>query len=267
MKRLFFLIPFISLNLNAQTENVGINTEFPQEVFHIDGKTDNPKTPTLPNSEQVNNDFMVDEAGNIGLGTIPNADAKVNISVNTNNDAEIGKGFRLKDGTEGDGNLLSLSNTQGDIVWKKRIATVRGNLGPGFNGSVLSDMAFTSTTITLPPGKWLIRSSILLRVGGINGTYSDGLFAQLSWADKNSDGSYSLTPDAISGNLFGGAYLGVYSLAFGQTIINNATTTNKTYYLVTRASKTWGTLLLDKNWSNLAAGSWGENAIIAFAAN
>ena len=260
----YFIVTCFISNIKAQ---FGINTNNPSGIFHIDGAKDNQAVGS-PNQFDLYNDVVLEKNAHTGIGTLPENNARLTINLNTSVNSQIGKAFRLKDGTEGNGNVLSITNSQGDIAWKKRIATIVATMGTGYNGSIQSDMAFTSTTISLPPGKWFIRSSIVLRVNQSNGTFTDGLFAQLSWADRNTDGTtYSLTQDAVSGNVFGGTYLGVYSLAFGQTIINNTSTATKTYYLITRKPKIWGINLTNSTWDNLAANSWGENAIIAFNAN
>ncbi|WP_312554965.1 C1q-like domain-containing protein [Empedobacter brevis] len=46
---------------------VGINTEIPQGMLHVDGKKDNQSPPT---TEQAENDFVVATNGNVGVGTI-----------------------------------------------------------------------------------------------------------------------------------------------------------------------------------------------------
>lgn len=195
---LLTIICFIN-NIKAQ---VGINTNNPSGVFQIDGAKDNGATGSA-NQSQLYNDVVFEKNANTGIGTLPENNARLTINLDTSVNSQIGKAFRLKDGTEGNGNVLSITNAQGDIAWKKRIATVAATMGAGYNGSILSDMTFTTTTINLPPGKWLIRSLIILRVKQANGTFSDGLFAQLSWADRNADGTtYSLTSDAISVYVF-----------------------------------------------------------------
>jgi len=272
------IFTFVLLNAIAYSQysnKVGINTDKPQKIFHIDGQKDNPKNSTSPNSLQFSNDFLIQEDANIGIGVLPTAsnDARVNISTNASNISENGTGFKLKDGTEGDGNVLVVSNTNGDIIWQKRVGSIKATLVAGIV-PINSDFYFTGTTIVLPPGKWLIRSSILLRAQdgttgtAVNGTDANGAYGRLSWANLNADGNtYSETTDAISGNLFGGAYYSIYGLAFGQTLINNNTSAAKTYYLVNRTPIFWGTGLLNANWRNLGGGGWGETSIIAFPAN
>lgn len=275
MKKIFYYVTFLcSVAINGQSGNVGINNANPQTQFHIDGQKDNPKSQTIPSTTQLNNDFAIDKNGFVGIGVLPDNTARVNIHTDNSINTEIGKGFRLKDGTEGNGNLLSLLNTNGDVIWKKRIATVPPTWQPtSFPIPVNSDLQFTGTTITLPPGKWLIRSSLLLRVEDsstgipIDGSFADGSFARLSWGDKNADGTYAPTTDAINGNVFGGAYFSRYGLAFGQTLVNNTTTAPKVYYLITRMPTYWGTSIITGRWRGLGQGVWGENSILAFAAN
>ncbi|WP_322970454.1 hypothetical protein [Faecalibacter sp. LW9] len=64
---------------------VGINTENPQAMFHIDGSKNNPAIGTPSNSEQ-SDDFVITEDGNIGLGTIsPKVRLDLRASSDTNN--------------------------------------------------------------------------------------------------------------------------------------------------------------------------------------
>lgn len=57
-----------SIYTYSQTGRVGINTENPQNTFHIDGNKDNPATGTPTALQQVN-DVIVTNAGQIGIGT------------------------------------------------------------------------------------------------------------------------------------------------------------------------------------------------------
>lgn len=261
---------FTSVLNYSNAQRVGILTDKPQTLFHVDSGRDNAQS-AAPTQGQLYNDVLVDNSGNVGVGLLPDTNVRVNIGVDTSITGQIGKGFRLKDGTEGNGNLLSLINSNGDVAWTPRIATVQGTLANSVI-PVNSDLTSTGATIVLPPGKWLIRCSILLRVqdkvsgSAVDGSLADGVYGRLSWANQNANGTYSPTADAVSGNLFGGAYYSRYGLAFGQTVVNNTSGTAKTYYLVTRTPVFWGTQTITQNWRNLGGG-WGENVIIAFAAN
>lgn len=272
MKKLQFII-LVSLMYNFTFAQLGVNTNSPSGILHIDGAKDNPNSLPVTNSLQLNNDFVMNTAGFIGIGKLPETNAKVSITTNSSDTSQNGQGFRLKDGTEGNGNLLILKNTSGDVVWTPRVGTVKANLGSNIIIPINSNLVFTNSTITLPPGKWLIRSTLILRAqvqgsgSALDGSFTDGVYANLSWADKNSDGTYVPTVDELSGNLFGGAYYSRYGLAFGQTILNNTTNAPKIYYLVTRAPIFFGTGMTTLDWRGIGGGGWGENAIIAFPAN
>lgn len=267
------LLVLISLISNLVSAQFGINTSAPSGIVHIDGARDNPIGVAVSNPSQLNNDVVMNKDGFIGVGKLPETKAKVSITTNSSNAADNGKGFRLKDGTQGNGNLLSLSNTAGDVVWTPRVGTVRASLAPNIKIPLKSDLVATNTTITLPPGKWLIRSTLILRAEDastavpIDGSFANGAYARLSWADKNTDGTYTPTADALSGNIFGGSYYSRSGLAFGQTILYNNTSTAKIYHLITRTAVFFGTGLTNKNWRGIGGANWGENAIIAFPAN
>ena len=103
MKRkiLLLLTLIVAGLLNAQ---VGINTENPQGMFHIDGQGN-----TTGNTN-ISDDVVVTATGNMGVGT--NAPAtKVDIRTST-----AGNGFRLQDGTQGNGMVLT-SDANGNGKW------------------------------------------------------------------------------------------------------------------------------------------------------
>lgn len=272
MKKLQLLV-LISLISNLVSAQFGINTSAPSGIVHVDGARDNPKNTAVTDPLQLNNDLVLDKDGFVGVGKLPETKAKVSITTNSSNAADNGKAFRLKDGTEGNGNLLIVNNTSGDVVWTPRVGTVRANLHSNIILPINSDLVSTNSTITLPPGKWLIRSTLILRAqdaitgNAVDGSFTNGVYGRLSWADKNADGTYTPTADAVSGNLFGGAYYSRYGLAFGQTVVDNTTNAAKVYYLVTRKPIFFGTGLTNQNWRGIGNGGWGENAVIAFPAN
>lgn len=62
------LFLFATIYVYSQTGRVGINTENPQNTFHIDGNKDNPATGT-PTTLQQANDVIVTNTGQVGIGT------------------------------------------------------------------------------------------------------------------------------------------------------------------------------------------------------
>lgn len=63
---LFYSI--ISFSTNSFSQFIGINTKTPFSTFHIDGKGDN--TQMTPTQKQQANDFIVNNMGDVGIGTI-----------------------------------------------------------------------------------------------------------------------------------------------------------------------------------------------------
>lgn len=84
MKKIIFTLSI--LLSSVVYSQVSINTENPQQLFHVDGQKDNPNA-GAPNAAQQYNDVVVSENGRVGIGTTsPSEKLEVagNISVNTN---------------------------------------------------------------------------------------------------------------------------------------------------------------------------------------
>jgi hypothetical protein len=94
----------------AQTEEaVGINTENPKGVLHIDGAANNPSSGII-SPAQAADDVVIDESGRLGIGVTAPA-AKVHIYSDT-----PGEALRIVDGTQGDGKVL-ISDADGKASW------------------------------------------------------------------------------------------------------------------------------------------------------
>lgn len=111
MKKIICLICLLyGLSAQAQTptEAVGINTENPQGVLHIDGGA---------TASQPSDDVIIDANGRLGAGvTVPAA--KVDLSA-----AVVGGALRIADGTEGVGKILT-SDANGAASWTPPISGV-----------------------------------------------------------------------------------------------------------------------------------------------
>lgn len=83
MKKLIILIiTVISVTVFGQ---VGINTENPKQIFHVDGQKDNPPTGNPTEADQLN-DVVITENGQIGVGKISpteKIDVKGNIALSS----------------------------------------------------------------------------------------------------------------------------------------------------------------------------------------
>lgn len=109
------VLSFASLStIEAQ---IGINTDYPKTLFHIDAARDNPKDATTALSPlQQSNDIVVDNSGKLGVSTI----APTN-KLHVENDEAITNthtALRLTPGT-GFPSILWLSNDSKTVEWKQ----------------------------------------------------------------------------------------------------------------------------------------------------
>jgi hypothetical protein len=119
MKRitsLFCLFCGLSTATVAQTETeeaVGINTENPRGVLHIDGAAKpggiNPQTGPV-SAAQAADDVLIDAEGRLGVGVVVPM-AKIDTQADIQGDA-----LRIQDGTEGEGRIL-VSDATGATTW------------------------------------------------------------------------------------------------------------------------------------------------------
>lgn len=100
MKNLVFTL-FLFMPCLYASAQVGINTEDPKGILHIDSKSD------TNGSNNTSDDVVIDGTGNIGIGRI-NPQTKLDINGN----------IVIKDGTEGNGKVL-VSDADGKGSWEK----------------------------------------------------------------------------------------------------------------------------------------------------
>ncbi|NDW08763.1 hypothetical protein, partial [Dysgonomonas sp. 520] len=107
MKKKILFLTAIAFSLTAMAQ-VGVNTENPQGIFHIDAARN------TNGNTNISDDVVVDNNGNVGVGT--NApQTKVDIRSST-----INKGFRLQDGSEDSGKVLT-SDASGNATWQVNV--------------------------------------------------------------------------------------------------------------------------------------------------
>lgn len=96
----------LPLSIFAQ---VGINTVSPAGIFHLDGKQDNTLPGGLTPAHTIN-DFIIDNNGNVGIGTIA-PQARLDIQADT-----LYGAFRMVDGTQKSGRVL-MADATGNAFW------------------------------------------------------------------------------------------------------------------------------------------------------
>lgn len=105
MRRYLFLAIIVCLGheLSAQ---IGINTESPQKLFHVDAKRN------TSGSTNVADDVVVDNNGNVGVGTI-SPTAKLHIETAQTDFPAL----HFSDGSEGVGKILGSKDANGNMTW------------------------------------------------------------------------------------------------------------------------------------------------------
>ena len=270
---------------------VGINTANPQGIFNIDGGKDNPTTGSTHTNAQQLNDFTVTAAGNVGIGKIAPS-TKLHITTGGTAATPNATGFRLEDGNQNT-NFVLTSDTNGVGTWKPVAATrIVGTLGAGVDvpfkttGGVYRK---TDSYIDLPPGRWEVRVTMLMPVGGVSSdpvpgggtmTANDWVWLKTTFSTLNQativDGQISSDIEGASlvSNLFFGpksvSSEPKFNMLNGSVIINNTSTASKRYYYYAGNTDsqeyTTGSGKATKFY--LFGGSnWGENSISALKVN
>ncbi|WBV53814.1 hypothetical protein [Chryseobacterium gambrini] len=286
MKKIVVIISMIILN--SAYSQVGINTQNPRGIFHIDGNKNNPSTGD-PSASQQKDDFIVLSSGNVGIGTAtPSRKLEINSGGTAGNPID---GFRLTDGRQAKNKAL-ISDENGSAHWEYiALKSYKGNIADGFdlslnnssynfNSSDLSTGFYATTSyIDLAPGNWQVNISLLLAYDNISGTSTltrdDWFWTRVTLTDApvsaKGSGPYAPTADLdetkFLGNIFNGPAptggVPKYAMINGALMLNNSSSNTKRYYIiiggVTRSSAGLPGRL--KN----VGGMWGENVISAFA--
>lgn len=146
---------------------IGVYTDNPQYLFHLDGKGDNPDN-SAPTSSQLSDDLIIDGSGNVGVGTAPTT--KLDI-----------KGSLFLSGTNLKADMRLLSDGNGNASWKD-INDIFTPIESILDGLLYGDPTgladpnvedpsrslvitttwtnITRTSIKVTPGTWLIYSSV-----------------------------------------------------------------------------------------------------------
>lgn len=266
---------------------VGINTSNPQGIFNIDGGKDNPTTGSAHSNAEQLNDFTVTAAGNVGIGKIAPS-TKLHITTGGIATSPNPSGFRLEDGNQNT-NFVLTSDTNGVGTWKPVAATrIVGILGAGIDVPLVTTGGVyrkTGSYIDLPSGKWEVRVTMLMPVGGVSSdavpgggkmTANDWVWLKTTFSTAttttivDSDISSDIEGASLVSNLFFGPKSvpdqPKFNMLYGSVIINNTSTASKRYYYYagntdsqeyTTGSGKATKFYLFGGWN------WGENSITA----
>ncbi len=273
---------------------VGINTNNPQGILNIDGAKDNPTSGTSHTAEQQLNDFTVLSNGNTGIGTISPSQK---LEIQTGGTAEVPvTGFKLSDGNQRKNYALT-SDENGVGTWK--LVTVMGINGKFVPANSSNSKYYFSTQentyvntgsyIDLPPGKWRIDITQLLRPDYTNNQLlvaDDYIFVRFTFTDSETSTSPmaesnfgSNVVEFAAGSFSGPLAYGVlkYEVVNGTIILKNNSTDIKRYYLLagnSLASNSYRESDVGSNgkvgtvfFRNIGSSSWRENRIVAMPLN
>lgn len=256
MKKLIYSATLLLSSLAFS--QVGINTENPQAIFHIDGKsstqTTNPTT-GVPTAAQQVDDFVVTSDGNVGVGIIAPT-AKIH-TISTN---EYGA-FQMQDGSEGTGKFLA-SDANGKSTWVNSPLTpvVFGNLDTSSTLFNLGANQYVRDNITLTKGKWLVYVGKLLSPAS-NPSPSNNVWVRLTLSSSQTSNEQSgfsfLSSQLVSGWLESVNGPNRFTFLSGVIAIE-VTSTSRTLYLRTREYNTVGTPPTVRT-----RGDFGENYLFA----
>ena len=267
---------------------VGINTANPQGIFNIDGGKDNPTTGSTHTDAQQLNDFTVTAAGNVGIGKIAPS-TKLHITTGGTAATPNATGFRLEDGNQKT-NFVLTSDTYGVGTWKPvEVTRTVGTLGAGVDVPFVTASGVyrkTDSYIDLPPGKWEVRVTMLMPVGGVGSdgggkmTVDDWVWLKSTFSTVNaativdSQISSDIEGASLVSNLFSGPKSvpdePKFNMLNGSVIINNTSTASKRYYYYAGNTDSQEYTTGDGKATKFylfGGWNWGENSITALKVN
>lgn len=203
--------------------------------------------------------MTLDDKGFVGINTT-NPSTRLDIENGSTNGA-----IKIVDGTQGLNKVLT-SDANGVGTWKRSAVDIYyAPIGAGVNIPFnTTTPQYTGTSVTLPPGKWLVDVTMLMSKGA-SGIVTFTGSSETWWVRTtfgNSNSSFAPSPDIVgSSDLISGG-LGSnapYSIMKGSIVINNTSGANKTYYYWTIGNmqnlNATGSLAL------FGGGGWSENVI------
>lgn len=262
-KKILLLMGIFSIGILLHAQ-VGVNTQHPQGVFHVD--------PYADTSGAINtlDDVIVTNDGKVGIGTVA---PRTLLDIQTGGTATSPvPGFRLEDGNQGTGNILISTDAVGTATWKNMIPMVSSQikivaspiLNLGFNDA---RYYVSPSYIDLPPGRWAM--NVVSLISGFKGTntpvwISSTLADALTAANSGGTLAAVQTPDIEGLGLVSGmCWAHYYNVIVGSFIVNNQSNATKRYYYVAGGTSSFG-VKIPSGYFERVGGPWGEINVIAY---
>ncbi len=153
MKKTILLCSLLGLITNLSFSQVGVSTENPQGIFHVDAKGNNEKT-GVPSVANITDDIVVSNTGNVGVGVVA---PTVKLDVKG--------GVRLVDGTQQTDRMLASRSPDGKAKWANKPQSLikNGVINDNSGRITESAMNITTTPVVLDEGRWLIVSKFVVK--------------------------------------------------------------------------------------------------------
>ncbi|AZA51577.1 hypothetical protein [Chryseobacterium sp. G0201] len=213
--------------------------------------------------------FNILPSGFTGILTgMPQRTLHVNGSLQITNELNVG-GNGSTPGSAGAAGEVLVSNGPGAAPkWVLNTASKKPAIGVLGAGTDITGITpkYTGTTITLPPGKWMVTSTMLLKMDNRN---SEDDFGWLRSSLSNSPTTLAPSSDIVSmASLFSGGSTRYtpYALTGGNVLIENTSGAPKTYYYY----YAWGEFTggsTNKLFVSFGGTYWGEDMLYAIPVN
>lgn len=270
MKRIKYIMLclFMGMSVISLQAQIGINTELPQALFHVDAKSDN-NLAGIPSSAQVLDDVVFTAGGNIGVGTLA---PKRKLHIVTGGTVAAPKvDLRIEDGNEGVNKVL-LADANGVAKWHPAptpaaLLAYRNPSAPNVPTNVAT-FYNTGSYLDLPPGKWFVTVNTLVYAGaGASSSIHDRVFSHASFTETAAM-STTLTSANISADVKDKKQIAKmlvkrsFNVLIGSFIIINSTEATKRYYYMFGGIVQLGTSLGSGNFTRVAGTANAENTMV-----
>ncbi|SHF77320.1 hypothetical protein SAMN05444362_1104 [Dysgonomonas macrotermitis] len=269
-KKCLLLLGIFSFGISHA--QVGINTQNPQGIFHIDPQADTSGT------SGSGDDVVVKDNGYVGIGTV---DPVSRIHIKTQGTATSPEtGFILEDGNQSEGKILTAIDDTGLATWKELVVFDavmfnRSTSSPNLNLETNPNFYATNSTITLSPGRWVVlvvmfittrTATVTAYYGsdqfGVSATFSDPTLLANNGQPLNNIRTLDLEGfGVVSGQFWTGYYSGILT---GSVIINNKSNADKVYYFMVGNIEYNGNSAPAGLYIGGPGGGWGEDNIVAY---
>ncbi|MCJ7933289.1 MAG: hypothetical protein MUW56_06530 [Chryseobacterium sp.] len=285
-----FTVDGTTFNVDARNNRIGLGTATPNNLLDL-GTTQGKKL-AVWNSTAGDDFYGFGAAQNVlqFFAGVPTTGSAL-MTLNKNGRVGIGTtaptnvldvrsatngALKIVDGTQGVNKILT-SDANGVATWQRAAAnTATGTTSGGINIPFVADntLKYTGTNISLPPGKWMVTISQLIRLNGTL-TADQKMFVRSTLSEDNvgigavatQSPDVSSRPTLMSFIARGpNTGLTLSDVAVGVIYVNNSSGNTKTYRYVAGSTVVYGPAASTSQLEGFGGG-WSENSIFATAVN